>query len=66
MAMEDRLSYHNCELLGRYLDGKASELDEASIRYGLCTSLCELVLVSVKAISLIKLNNDEKEKDTNN
>lgn len=52
--MEDRLAYQNYELLGRFLDGKASESDITSARYGICTPLCELVLVSIKAMSLIK------------
>lgn len=52
--MEDRHVYQNYELLGRFLDGNASELDVTSVRYGLCTPLCELVLVSIKAMSLIK------------
>lgn len=52
--MEDRLAYQNYELLGRCLDGKASEFDISSVRYGLCAPLCELVLVSIKAMSLIK------------
>ena len=52
--MEDRLAYQNYELLGRFLDGKASESDVSSVRYGFCTPLCELILVSVKAINLIK------------
>ena len=52
--MGDRLIYQNYELLGRFLDGKASESDVTSVRYGLCTPLCELVLVSIKAMSLIK------------
>ena len=52
--MEDRLAYQNYELLGRFLDGKASESDITSVRYGICTPLCELVLVSIKAMSLIK------------
>lgn len=54
MAMEDRLAYRSYEMIGRFLDGKASESDVTSVRYGFCTSLCELVLVSIKAISLIK------------
>ena len=52
--MEDRLVYQNFEMLGRFLDGKASEFDVTSVRYGFCTPLCELVLVSIQAISLIK------------
>ena len=52
--MEDRLAYQNYELLGRFLDGKASEADFTSVRYGLSIPLCELVLVSFKAMSLIK------------
>ena len=52
--MEDRLAYQNYELIGRFLDDKASESDVASVSYGFCTPLCELVLVSIKAISLVK------------
>lgn len=52
--MEDSFAYQNYELLGRFLDGKASEADITTVRYGICTPLCELVLVSIKAISLIK------------
>ena len=52
--MEDRLAYQNYELLGRFLDGTASESDVTAVRYGLCTPLCELVLVSINAMGLIK------------
>ncbi len=53
MAMEDSMVYRNCETMGRFLDGKASRQDIVAVRYGICTSLCEIVLVSVKAMSLI-------------
>lgn len=52
--MKDRLAYQNYELLGRFLDGRASEFDVFSIQYGLCTPLCELVLVSINTMILIK------------
>ena len=51
--MEDRMVYQKCEMLGRFLDGNASALEAATIRYGVCSSLCELVLVSLKAMNLI-------------
>lgn len=51
--MEDRMEYQSCELLGRFLDGNATSEDMASIRTGLNASLCELLLVSMEAMSLI-------------
>lgn len=51
--MEDRIECRNYEMLGRFLEGKASGQDMASIRSGLNASLCELLMVSMKAMSLI-------------
>lgn len=51
--MEDRMVYQNCEMLGRFLEGNASVSEAAAIRYEICPPLCELVLVSLKAMNLI-------------
>ncbi len=51
--MEDRMESRNYEMLGRFLDGEATSEDMASIRSGLNASLCELLLVSMKAMSFI-------------
>lgn len=51
--MEDSLVYQNCEMLGRFLEGNATNSERTSVRYGMCSSLCELVLVSLKAMNLI-------------
>ena len=49
--MEDSLVY--CEMLGRFLEGNSSYSEKATIRYGISTPLCELVMVSLKAMNLI-------------
>lgn len=51
--MEDRIECRDYEMLGRFLEGKASGRDMATIRSGLDASLCELLLVSMKALRLI-------------
>lgn len=51
--MEDSMVYQNCEMLGRFLEGNASYSEKTAIRYGISTPLCELVMVSLKAMNLI-------------
>ena len=51
--MEGNLLYQDCEMIGRFLDGNADNSVMAAIRNGMDTALCELVLVSIKAMCLI-------------
>lgn len=51
--MEDSIIYQNCELLGRFMEGKATALDTTTILNGMCSQLCELLLVSLTAMNLI-------------
>ena len=52
--MEDRMTYQDYEILGRYLDGTATIEDRTAVRWSLSAPLCELMLVSIKAMSFIK------------
>lgn len=54
MVMEDSKIWENCEKLGRFLEGNASESDTLDIRSGYRQSLSELLFVSLLASRLIK------------